>query len=116
MGGFALAPKRFDWPLFGVVSAGTALCVASANSFNQWIEVPFDSQMTRTRTRPLVVGTLTPFHAFCFSVATAAAGVAILSTINPVVAALGLGNIILYAGVYTPLKRLSIVNTVRTLV
>eukprot|EP00055_Hartaetosiga_balthica_P001765 m.1830 g.1830 ORF g.1830 m.1830 type:complete len:342 (-) comp1636_c0_seq1:79-1104(-) len=111
MGGYALAPKPFDWPLFGVVSLGTALCVASANSFNQWIEVPFDSQMSRTRDRPLVVGTLSPFHAFSFGVVTAIAGVVILSTINRLVAILGLGNIILYAGVYTPLKRLSITNT-----
>ena len=39
-------------------------------------------------------------------------GIYILSTkVNNITASLGAGNILLYAGVYTPLKQLSIVNT-----
>eukprot|EP00049_Salpingoeca_infusionum_P003490 m.66957 g.66957 ORF g.66957 m.66957 type:complete len:341 (-) comp12154_c0_seq1:621-1643(-) len=112
MNGYALAPVPFDWATFGVASLGTALCVASANSFNQWIEVPYDSQMSRTMARPLVKGEMSPFHAFSVGVTTGALGVGILATmVNPLVAALGFGNILLYAGAYTPMKRLSIYNT-----
>ncbi|EGD83544.1 protoheme IX farnesyltransferase [Salpingoeca rosetta] len=114
MGGYALAPSTsapFDWAGLGIVSLGTAFCVASANSFNQWIEVPYDAQMTRTCDRPLVRGDMSPFHAFSVAVTSGAVGVGILSTINPIVAGLGLGNIVLYAGIYTPMKRLSIANT-----
>ena len=116
MGGYALAPSAassFDWLGLGVVSVGTAFCVASANSFNQWIEVPYDAQMKRTCDRPLVRGDMSPLHAFAVAVASGAVGVGILSTINRTVAALGLGNIFLYAAIYTPMKRLSIANTVR---
>eukprot|EP01147_Barroeca_monosierra_P000679 gene679-3979_t len=112
MGGYALAPMAsFDWANFGMASLGTALCVASANSLNQWIEIPYDSQMSRTRDRPLVCGDMSPFHAFSVAVVTGACGVGILSMINPIVASLGLANILLYAGVYTPMKRHSIANT-----
>jgi protoheme IX farnesyltransferase len=79
MGGFALAPGTFDWMNFGVTAVGTGLCVAAANTYNQarrlkavlntrivnpdcgteqWIEIPYDAQMKRTRNRPLVSGEL----------------------------------------------------------
>eukprot|EP00043_Microstomoeca_roanoka_P020246 m.242363 g.242363 ORF g.242363 m.242363 type:complete len:352 (+) comp17135_c3_seq1:115-1170(+) len=112
MGGYALAPmSSMDWLGLGVVSLGTAFCVASANSFNQWIEIPYDAQMKRTCDRPLVRGDISPFHAFSVAVTSGVIGFGILSTINPLVAFLGLGNIFLYAGVYTPMKRHSIANT-----
>jgi protoheme IX farnesyltransferase len=46
-------------------------------------------------------------------VATGATGVTMLaSLVNPVTAALGAFNIVLYAGVYTPMKRTHVANTV----
>ena len=53
-----------------------------------------------------------PLHAFCFGLGTGIAGVGILATqVNPLTAVLGLSNIVLYTAVYTPLKRISIINT-----
>jgi hypothetical protein len=53
-------------------------------------------------------------HAVAVGVGTGVAGVAMLATlVNPITAALGAFNIGLYAGIYTPLKRISIYNTVR---
>ena len=53
-----------------------------------------------------------PFHSVAFSVVTVAAGASLLwTTVNPLTAILGVGNIALYAGVYTPLKRISLYNT-----
>ncbi|KAE8247879.1 hypothetical protein A4X06_0g4121 [Tilletia controversa] len=94
------------------LSAGTALCSASANAFNQLLEAPYDAQMARTRGRPLPRRALSPLHAFSFAVLCGGAGTSLLLlAVNPLTAALGLANVVLYAGVYTPLKRLSMVNT-----
>ncbi|XP_023562123.1 protoheme IX farnesyltransferase, mitochondrial isoform X2 [Octodon degus] len=54
--GFALAPGPFDWPCFLFASLGTGLASCAANSINQFFEVPFDSNMNRTKNRPLVRG------------------------------------------------------------
>lgn len=59
----------------------------------------------------LVKQTVTPTHAFMFGTISGAIGSAILFYINPYCGMLGLGNIILYTCVYTPLKRVSIYNT-----
>lgn len=54
--GFALAPCPFDWSCFLLTSLGTGLASCAANSINQFFEVPFDSNMSRTKNRPLVRG------------------------------------------------------------
>lgn len=112
MSGVALSPLPATLPVLLGTAAGTALCSASVNTINQIIEIPFDAQMARTRNRPLVRKAITPLHAAAFAVGTGIAGPAILWTlVNPTTAALGVLNMVLYAGVYTPLKRVSIVNT-----
>jgi len=68
--------------------------------------------MSRTKNRPLVRGLITPRGALLFAVISAAAGTAALYYgVNPTVASLAAFNIFLYAGVYTPLKRISVLNT-----
>lgn len=59
MGGYALAPGAFDIQTFILCSVGTGLVSATANSINQFFEVPFDAQMSRTKNRVLVRGYLT---------------------------------------------------------
>ncbi|XP_008008621.3 protoheme IX farnesyltransferase, mitochondrial isoform X2 [Chlorocebus sabaeus] len=110
--GFALAPGPFDWPCFLLTSVGTGLASCAANSINQFFEVPFDSNMNRTKNRPLVRGQISPLLAVSFATCCAVPGVAILTWgVNPLTGALGLFNIFLYTCCYTPLKRISIVNT-----
>nr|XP_005582997.2 protoheme IX farnesyltransferase, mitochondrial isoform X2 [Macaca fascicularis] len=110
--GFALAPGPFDWPCFLLASVGTGLASCAANSINQFFEVPFDSNMNRTKNRPLVRGQISPLLAVAFATCCAVPGVAILTWgVNPLTGALGLFNIFLYTCCYTPLKRISIVNT-----
>jgi len=68
--------------------------------------------MKRTRGRPLPSGALSRRHALAFAAASGVAGVAALYwQASPTAAALGAANIALYAGVYTPLKQLSVANT-----
>ncbi|KAG7294013.1 Protoheme IX farnesyltransferase, mitochondrial [Staphylotrichum longicolle] len=94
------------------LTTGTTLCSAAANALNMLYEPDTDAKMTRTRTRPLVRRLLSTRAAVLFAVGCAAAGTAALYYgVNPTVAFLGATNIVLYAGAYTPLKRISAVNT-----
>ncbi|KAJ3354204.1 Protoheme IX farnesyltransferase, mitochondrial [Allomyces javanicus] len=112
MVGYALAPTATAVTTLLATTIGTHLCVTSANTFNQLMESPYDAQMSRTRNRPLVRHAITPFHAAAFAVGTGVAGIASLAAfVNPLTAALGGANLVLYAFIYTPMKRLSIANT-----
>lgn len=59
MAGYAVAPAPFDLTTFALCAIGTGLLSGAANSINQFHEVPFDSQMSRTKNRVLVCGQLT---------------------------------------------------------
>ena len=94
------------------LAGGTFLTAAAANALNMRAEPATDAQMSRTRTRPLVRGLISPRGALVFAGATGALGVGALAAgANATVAALGAFNIALYAGAYTPLKRVSVANT-----
>ena len=92
--------------------AGTTLSSASANAFNMFVEPAHDGKMSRTRNRPLVRGLISSRGAFIFALASGIAGIVTLNYgVNPTVAQLAAANIIIYAGAYTFLKRISVVNT-----
>ncbi|XP_064584768.1 protoheme IX farnesyltransferase, mitochondrial isoform X1 [Zonotrichia leucophrys gambelii] len=110
--GFAMAPVPFELTCFLLASLGTGLASCAANSINQFFEVPFDSNMNRTKNRPLVRGQISPLLAVCFAACCGIPGVALLTLgVNPLTGALGAFNIFLYTCCYTPLKRMSIANT-----
>lgn len=110
--GYAMAPAPFDPAIFFVSSLGTGLASCTANSINQYFEVPFDSNMNRTKNRPLVRGQISPLHAVSFALACGVPGITLLTlAVNPLTGVLGALNIFLYTCCYTPLKRLSITNT-----
>lgn len=110
--GYAMAPVPFDPLIFFISSLGTGLASCTANSINQYFEVPFDSNMNRTKNRPLVRGQISPLHAVSFAAACGVPGIALLTmAVNPLTGFLGALNIFLYTCCYTPLKRLSIANT-----
>lgn len=112
MSGVALSPLPTTIPVLLATAVGTTLCSASANALNQIQEVPFDAQMARTRNRPLCRRAISPAHASAFAIATGVAGPALLCVmVNPTTALLGAGNIALYAGAYTWMKRRSVANT-----
>lgn len=112
LAGYAMAPGAFDpWVLLFTV-AGTAFTSCAANAINQFLEVPYDSQMNRTKNRVLVRGFLSPLHAVGFAAGTASLGLWLLAVgANGLTALLGGANLALYTCAYTPLKRCSIVNT-----
>jgi protoheme IX farnesyltransferase len=68
--------------------------------------------MARTVGRPIVRGLLTPKQAYQFAAAAGTIGVTVLCAgVNTTVGILGGFNILLYAWLYTSLKRTHIVNT-----
>ncbi|XP_075073072.1 protoheme IX farnesyltransferase, mitochondrial [Mixophyes fleayi] len=110
--GYAMAPVPFDLSCFLLASVGTGLASCAANSINQFFEVPFDSNMNRTKSRPLVRGQISPLLAVSFAAVCAIPGISLLTfAVNPLTGALGAFNIFLYTCCYTPMKRLSITNT-----
>ncbi|MCJ1342149.1 Protoheme IX farnesyltransferase, mitochondrial [Peltigera leucophlebia] len=94
------------------LTAGTALCSASANALNMLLEPDHDAKMSRTRNRPIVRGLIGRKGALIFAGLSGTIGVGSLYFgVNPTVAFLGGLNLFLYAGVYTPMKRISVLNT-----
>ena len=94
------------------LTTGTALCAASANAFNMLMEPAHDAKMTRTRNRPLVRKLISMRGATIFAVACGLIGTgALYYGVNPTTAFLGFSNIVLYAGCYTPMKRMHVFNT-----
>ena len=99
-------------PTFAAASIGTALCASSAATFNQVIEVDRDSKMKRTGNRPLVNGSVSKEAAIGLGCLTGSSGGILLGLgTDPITTMLGLGNIGLYAGLYTYLKPRSEINT-----
>ncbi|KAJ5473289.1 hypothetical protein N7475_002855 [Penicillium sp. IBT 31633x] len=97
---------------FIYLTVGTFLSCCSANTLNMMFEPKFDALMSRTRNRPLVRGLVSPRGALLFAIGTAVTGLSLLYIgTNPTTTALSASNIFLYAFVYTPLKRISVINT-----
>lgn len=94
------------------LTSGTFLSCACANTLNMLFEPKYDALMTRTRNRPLVRNLISPRGAALFALLCGTSGLLLLGFgTNPTVAGLSALNIFLYAGVYTPMKRISPVNT-----
>ncbi len=107
-GGLGLAGAAADVHTWGGTIAGTTLVVAAANGLNMVLERHSDALMARTASRPLVTGLLDPRHATAISLAQAVVGLGLLAWLaNPTTAGLGLLALLLYVGVYTPMKRRS---------
>lgn len=94
------------------LTSGTFLSSACANTMNMLFEQRYDALMSRTQNRPLVRKLISPRAAATFALLCGASGLLLLGLgTNSTVAGLSALNIVLYAGVYTRLKRISAVNT-----
>jgi protoheme IX farnesyltransferase len=89
------------------ISIGGFLVTGAANALNQVLEKDFDVLMTRTADRPVATGRMKSSEAVMFAGVSCLFGISILATFNPVTAFIGMLSLILYAFVYTPLKRYS---------
>jgi protoheme IX farnesyltransferase len=106
------ARLELDLPRLWHTLAGTGLLAISAFALNQAIEKDFDKLMERTRGRPVPTGRVGKRAAIVFGLLCFAGGTAYLWTaVNALTAVLGAFTVFLYAAVYTPMKRLSSLNT-----
>ncbi len=92
--------------------AGVALTCAGSSALNHYLEREYDSKMLRTQNRPLPSGTILPSHALTFGILLVLFGIVILYVgINILASFLALLASFLYILVYTPMKRVSWLNT-----
>ena len=91
---------------------GTALVAAGASALNQLWERKHDARMRRTQDRPLPSGRLQPQTVLLVGCATGLAGLAYLAiAVNLLTSAIGAASLLTYVLVYTPLKRVTWLNT-----
>ena len=91
-----------------LLALGGFLVTAAANASNELYEIHTDKLMKRTMKRPLPDLRMRPFEAFIFIVISLLLGLFILQYFfNTLSATIALISYILYAFVYTPLKRIS---------
>ena len=114
MAGFALGVKdAWSWLLLAATLVGTALSAAGAAALNQWWERDLDARMKRTRDRPLPAGRMAASDALLAGAVLSVSGVLCLALFaNVLAAALAAATIIFYILVYTPLKRVTSLNTI----
>ncbi|CAN5332600.1 heme o synthase [soil metagenome] len=95
------------WSNWLMLIAGGFLVTAAANCFNEIIEKDLDRLMKRTMDRPIPAGRMNTGQALVIGLFMAMAGTYILGSLNLTTGYLSVFSIILYAFVYTPLKRKS---------
>lgn len=101
-----------DFASFGWTLLGTGAVAAAAAVLNQVLERDTDRLMERTADRPLVTGRVHPDVALGLGFVLTMLGVVVLlSFVNEACAFLAAGTLALYVFVYTPLKRISTLNT-----
>jgi protoheme IX farnesyltransferase len=113
--GFYMAPRgsSAEWIVLLHALLGTAMTAASAAVINQLVEREYDALMPRTRDRPLPAGRVWAGEALAMGLSLGVAGLAYLAAmVNPLTALLGAITLLSYVAVYTPLKRVTSLNTV----
>ena len=90
-----------------LLSIGGFLITGAANTFNQVIEKDSDKLMKRTLTRPLPGERMSVTQALLFGIVLAITGAFLLFKINMLCGFLGISAMLIYAGIYTPLKKIT---------
>jgi heme o synthase len=101
------ASGLINWLEVLLLGVGGFMVTASANTLNQVFERESDQLMKRTANRPVATGRISVSEAVLFAGFMSLFGILILATFNPWTALLGMISLILYAFVYTPLKKIS---------
>src|SRR5271170_2956274 len=111
--GFYLGwPGAMNYALMFNTLAATALVAAGASALNQLLEREYDAKMRRTQDRPLPSGRLQPTTVAIFGGVSSVAGLVYLAlAVNLLTSVLGAVTLVSYLFIYTPLKRVTWLNT-----
>ena len=91
---------------------GTALLASGAAALNQLLEREYDARMRRTQDRPLPSGRLQPQTVLIVGSVLALVGLLYLGqAVNLITSLVGAVSLVCYLFVYTPLKRVTWLNT-----
>jgi protoheme IX farnesyltransferase len=102
-----------DYVLMFHALLGTALVASGASALNQLWERQYDAKMRRTQDRPLPSGRLQPQTVLGIGCFCSVLGLAYLAVfVNLLTAALGAASLLTYLFLYTPLKRVTWLNTI----
>lgn len=90
-----------------ILFLGGLLTSGAASGLNQVLEKDFDKLMNRTQNRPIAADRMSISEGVLISGIMSLIGISLLASFNPLTAFLGMVSLILYAFVYTPMKRIS---------
>lgn len=111
IGYLATDPSR-DLRILASFLIGTSLSAGGAAILNQWLERDADARMVRTKERPIAAGRVTPLYAFAYGLGLSIIGCHFLYFgANPLAGLLSAATIASYVLLYTPLKKLTTLNT-----
>ena len=112
LGYYLAESEMINYLNFFYTILGTAILSGGAGTINHCIEKDLDMLMDRTKSRPIPAGLISIKTALRFGLAQSIIGFAILWVlVNQLTAILGLATIVLYLFVYTPLKKITWLNT-----
>ena len=104
--GYLLLAPAFDFFTLLMLSIGGFLVTGASNAFNQIFEKDLDSLMDRTKNRPIPAGRMTAVEVSLWAGIAALLGLVILTIFfNLATGLLSAISLIIYAFIYTPLKR-----------
>ncbi|WP_232696674.1 heme o synthase [Brevibacillus daliensis] len=105
--------ENFNFLLTIYTLVGTSLVIGSGAVLNNYIDRDLDSKMGRTKNRALVTGVIHPTTALVYGIVLLLIGLTLLNfTSNSLAAVCALIGHIFYVLIYTPMKRISSLNTV----
>jgi len=105
--------SAIDLTIFLHTLIGTALVAAGASVLNQLLERHADAMMRRTENRPLPAGRIQPLEALLFGAGLGGGGLVYLMLLvrHPLPMLIAGITFVSYVLVYTPLKRITTLNT-----
>lgn len=96
-----------NWINIIFLSIGGFCVTGAANALNEVLERDYDKLMKRTANRPLATGRMSVSEGVLTAGILCLVGIVFLGLFNPIASLLGMVSLVIYAFVYTPLKRVS---------
>lgn len=99
--------RALNWMAVFILALGGFLVTGAANALNQVLEKDYDRLMKRTANRPLAAGRMSVSEAVMAAGFMSLIGITLLALFNVWAAFFGTIALMMYAFVYTPMKRIS---------